>query len=243
MVTGTYEFIVPVSGLRLEQIGIAYPHPSVEKIVLDTHDEKQITVVFHLTDVFTEEVADAVARDILASIINRLAFELDLSIGEPHLSGFSLPKDASGSSYTVSKSVLAMWDVLAPTIVVDAPRQQELAMLLEQPFARADLQSAYRFAINQSDAVARFMFLYNILLQLHNDEQGQVDDFFRVRTVSISQSPRPDKPHIMETVYTRLRNEVSHTRAGVTPDQTRTEIAANVAAFQALEKVAISQAV
>jgi hypothetical protein len=211
--------------------------------VLETQDDKRMTVVFHLTDVFTEEEADAVTRDVLSSIINRLAFELNLSIGEPHLSGFSLPKDPSASFYTVSKSVLAIWDVLAPAIVPDATRRQELAKLLERPFARADLFSAYRFAVNQSDDVARFMFLYNILLQLHNDDQGQVDNFIRVETPTVSQRPRPDKPQITETVYTRLRNEVSHTRAGVTPDRTRTEIAANVVAFQALVKDAISQAV
>lgn len=97
MATGTYEFTVPVAGLRLEQTEVANSHPSVEKIVIETQDDERMSVVFHLIDIFTETEADAITRGILDSITNRLAFELDLSIGEPHLKGFSLHKDASGS--------------------------------------------------------------------------------------------------------------------------------------------------
>lgn len=243
MATGTYEFIVPVAGLRLEQTKVANLHPSVEKIVVETQDDEQMAVIFHLTNVFTEAEANAVTRDILASIINRLAFELDLSIGEPHLKSSSLPKDASGSSHTFSTSLLVTWNVVAPVVVPDSTRRQELAKLLEQPYRRPDLHSAYRFAGNQSDAVTRFMFLYNILLQLHNDRQKQVDNFIRQETPTVSLSPRPDKPRIVETVYTRLRNQVGHIRAGIPPEQTRTEIEDNVAALQKLVKVAISRVV
>lgn len=242
MATGTYEFIVPVAGLRLEQTKVANLHPSVEKIVVETQDDEQMAVIFHLTNVFTEAEANAVTRDVLASIINRLAFELDLSIGEPHLKSFSLPKDASSSSHTVSTSLLATWNVLAPVVVPDSTRRQELAKLLEQPYRRPDLHSAYRFAGSQSDAVTRFMFLYSILLQLH-DYQEQVDNFIRQETPTVSLSPRPDKPRIVETVYTRLRNQVGHKRAGIPPEQTRTEIEDNVAALQKLVKVAISREV
>lgn len=87
------------------------------------------------------------------------------------------------------------------------------------------------------------MFLYNILLQLHNDNQGQGDNFIRGEIPTVSQSPSPRNPSVMETTYTRLRNEVGHIRAGVTPEQTRTEIEGNVAGLQALVKVAISRVV
>ncbi len=243
MATGTYELIVPVAGLRLERTEVANLHPRVEKIVIETQDDERMIVVFHLIDVFTDADADAITTSVLASIINRLAFELNLSIGEPHLSGFSLPKDPSASSHTVSKSLLVTWDVVEPAIVPDAPRRQELAKLLEQPYTRPDLYSAYRFAVSQSDAVARFMFPYNILLQLHNDSQNQVDNFIRGEEPTVLQTPSPRNPSIMETVYTRLRNEVAHTRARTTPERTHTEIENNVAALLALAKVAISRVV
>jgi hypothetical protein len=105
------------------------------------------------------------------------------------------------------------------------------------------LYSAYRFAGNQKDHVARFMFLYNILLQLKGDKQQQVDDFIRSELPSVPESPRPDRPNKMETVYTRLRNQVGHVRSGTTSEQTRKEIEDNVTAFQELVRTAISRVV
>ena len=60
MATGTYAFTVPVAGLRLEQTEVANSHPSVEKIVIETQDDERMSVVFHLTDIFTETEADAI---------------------------------------------------------------------------------------------------------------------------------------------------------------------------------------
>jgi hypothetical protein len=105
------------------------------------------------------------------------------------------------------------------------------------------LYTAYRFAGFQNDPVARFMFFYNILLQLHNDSQKQIDDFIRKEMTNIPQSPRPDKPRLIETIYTRLRNEVGHTRTGATSEQTSKEIKENVMGLQTLVKAAISRVV
>lgn len=244
MATGTVEYIAPVAGVRFAPIEVSSSHPAVDKIVVETQGSDQIKFVFHLTDVFTDTDANDIAGDILDSIINRLAIELDRSIGQPHMRGFSLPKDASGSSYTVSTSRRILWNVAAPTMTLRDERRQELASLLEQPLARPDLYSAYRVAVNQSDHVARFMFLYSILLQLQPDDaQKYVDSFIRREMPNVLQSPRPDKPNVNETIFTRLRNEVAHRRPGTTSEQTRREIQENIAAFQTLVRTAIEHAV
>ncbi len=62
MATGTYEFTVPVAGLRLEQTEVANSHPSVEKIVIETQDDERMSIVFHLTDIFTETEVDAITK-------------------------------------------------------------------------------------------------------------------------------------------------------------------------------------
>lgn len=49
------------------------------------------------------------------------------------------------------------------------------------------LHSAYRFASNQADPISRFMFLYNILLELNGDNQKQVDDFIRSEVPGVPQ--------------------------------------------------------
>ncbi len=239
MATGSVEYSAPIASVRFAPIEVPNPHPSVEKFVVEA-DSEQLKVVLHLVDVFTDANANAIAVDILASIINRLAFELNVSIGEPHMTGVTLPKNASGTLHTVSKSVHSTYGIAAPTLTLGEDKRQELAELLEQPTARADLYSVFRFAANQRDAVARFMFLYNILLQLHDDDQKRLDHFVRQQDPKVPQSPRPDRSSVTETVYTRLRNQVGHRRSGTTPRQTRSEIEANVGSFQELVRTAIS---
>jgi len=242
MATGTIEFVAPIAGLRLHPIDASNSHPAVEKIVVETRDDKRLRIIFHLVDVFTFEEAEAIAEGILPSIVNRLAFYRNVRVGEPHFTGGSLPKDASGSSYTVTNSIRIRDSVVAD-IAPNETGRRELARLLEEPYTHNELYSAYRFAGNQSDAVARFMFLYNILLQLHNDSQREVDDFIRGEMPSVPQSPSPHNPSVVETVYTRLRNEVGHRRLRTAPEQARTEIEGNVAALQELVKTAIWRAI
>ncbi len=241
MATGTIEFAAPIAGLRFMPIEVSSPHPAAEKIVLKAQDDERMNIVFHLTDVFDFEEAAAIANAILPSIINRLAFYRNVPIGEPYSMGGTLPKDASGSSYTVRSDRLLMWDQAVPVLTLGDDKRQELARLLEQPYTHHHLYSAYRFAGNQKDHVARFMFLYNILLQLNSDKQQQVDYFIRSEMPSVPQSPRPDRTNMIETVYTRLRNEVGHRRPGTTPEQTHKEIQDNVVAFQELVRTAISR--
>ncbi len=241
MATGTIEFAVPVVGLRLEQIEVSNWHPAVEKVVLETQDGERLRIVFHLINVFTFEDAEAIADGILPSIVNRLAFYRNTRVGDPYFTGGSLPKDTSGSSYTVTGTVRIRGNSAMAVDTPSATERREIARLLEEPYTHNELYSAYRFASNQSDAVARFMFFYNVLLQLHNDNQGHVDTFIRQEEPNVPQSTSPHKPSVMETVYTRLRNEVSHRRTKTTPEQTRTEIEGNVAALQQLVKTAISR--
>jgi hypothetical protein len=239
MASGTITYIAPIESVRLlAPIKVSHPHWKVEKIVVETQGSEQIKVVFHLTDVFTDTDAKDIAKNILDSVLARIAFELDRSIGHPYMKGFTLPKDATGSSYTAQSSVRALWSVAAATITLSDESLQELARSLEQPSARPDLYSAYRFAVSQSDPVARFMFLYNIMLALHNDKQPQVDSFICGKVPKVPQRLNPKGR--METVYTCLRNEVGHAR-GTPPKRTREEIQENLAAFQKLVKTAIAK--
>jgi hypothetical protein len=243
MATGSVTYVAPVESVRFASLEVSNPHPAVEKILVESEDSERIQVVFHLRDVFTETEANAIAEDIVASIINRLAFELNRGICQPYMKGSSLPKDASGSSYTVSNSAGILWDVATATITLGDESRHKLARLLEQPLARPDLYSAYRFAINENDDVARFMFLYNILLQLNHDKQARVEAFIRevIPDVEEYEDPRSNKIG-KETVFTRLRNEVGHARKGTTPEQTRALIEGHVAALQTLVRTAISHA-
>jgi hypothetical protein len=241
MATGTVEYAAPIAGLQLEPIEISNSHPAVEKIVIETQDGKQLRITFHLADVFALEDAQPIVEGILPSIVNRLAFHQNVPIREPYFTGASLPKDASGTSHRVIADAILLWDSAAPVLTLGEDKCGELARLLEQPHEDHDLYTLYRSSINQSDPVARFMFLYSILLQLHDDKQRQVDDFIREEAPNVPQSSSPKGR--VETVFTRLRNEVGHSRVGTTPELTRREIKENVIGLQNLVRKALMRVV
>jgi len=67
----------------------------------------------------------------------------------------------------------------------------------------------------------------------------QVDDFIRKIDPNVVQTQRPNNPRIIETVYTRLRNEMSHTRPKADILNTKNEINQNVSGFANIVKKAI----
>jgi hypothetical protein len=93
-----------------------------------------------------------------------------------------------------------------------------------------------RSARQSMSPAEEFIHLYNILQMLSSpdDDQADVDAFIRREEPTV-----PHKPGVMETVYARLRNEISHTRAGVNLDKTKAEMADRLGGLVALTKRAI----
>ena len=84
------------------------------------------------------------------------------------------------------------------------------------------------------------MHLYNLLLMMFNDKQADVDAFIVGEEPAVPRTQRPNKSAgVMETVYTRLRNEFAHKRAGVNLEDTKTEMANRVGGLVTLTKRAI----
>ena len=90
------------------------------------------------------------------------------------------------------------------------------------------------------DDIARFLFLYNMLLQFVGDRQESVDrEIKKVYPDVPMNSVKRNGKIIEETVYTRLRNEVGHKRSGTSFMQTRGGIRANVNKLQDIVKMII----
>ncbi len=57
------------------------------------------------------------------------------------------------------------------------------------------------------------MHLYNVLLMVLGDNQALVDQFILAEEPTVTRTPRPDKPAVMETTYSRLRtNSLTNAR-------------------------------
>jgi len=240
MTTGTINYYALSSGLELDEIEVSNAHPKVEKITIKTENSDRISIIFTLSNVYSSEEAGSIGNEIVNVLLDRLAIEFDIPIEEPHCSGMSLPSDESGKRHIVTGSHVVLNDILEGDIRPGQERIENLRQKLESEAPpRNQYLSLYRFSAKQRDPLARFMFLYNVLLLLNGDLQKNVDAFIKSCDPGVPQSPRPDKPTIIETIYTRLRNEISHCRNSVVPEHTTKEIVDNVAAFQLIVKTAI----
>ena len=79
------------------------------------------------------------------------------------------------------------------------------------------------------------MLLYWILLQLNNDKQQQVETQIKRFEPTVPRTPSP-KNNEPETIYTRLRNELAHSRDGVAPQKTWCEIQTQVGGLAEIVK-------
>ena len=94
---------------------------------------------------------------------------------------------------------------------------------------KQDYEELYRVAMQSVDGVDRYMSLYRILSLLNPNQTGKedqqfVDIFIEQQSTERRTHQRPDKPHIRETIYSKLRNEVGHARQGVDLAVTRQEM-------------------
>src|SRR5690606_26186500 len=92
----------------------------------------------------------------------------------------------------------------------------------------------FRSAMLSTSPVEQYMHLYNLLLMLYSDSQADVDAFIVIEEPAVSQTPHPIKKNANETLYTRLRNEFAHVRAGVNMAMTKQEMGDQVGGLRAL---------
>lgn len=100
-----------------------------------------------------------------------------------------------------------------------------------------DLSSLHMFydSANVKEPIGRFISLYTLLLHIYSDKQGKVDRAILKIDSSVCQFRYPHKPGF-ETIFTRLRNELSHKRKGVNILKTHIEIKANIDRFEQIVK-------
>jgi hypothetical protein len=103
--------------------------------------------------------------------------------------------------------------------------------------ASYDLERLKRlnFACGIAEPIGRFVALYALLLSEGGDRQSEVDRLILEFDPNTQQIPSP-KNGKLETLYTRLRNELAHVRATSNVFSTHDEIELHLTRFQWLVK-------
>jgi hypothetical protein len=166
-------------------------------------------------------------------------FEFGVPVLQPRNCGHQLPtKDGMGPR-VINARPLPFPSPRNPV----TPSDDRLKQVHTISLGLTDVVSMYlrqfSFANSESDAISRFSFLYNLLLQMSDDGgQPEVDSQILNIAPDCEQTISP-KSAKYETVYTRLRNELGHKRKGVNYSQTKSEIRSKVVEFSEIVKKCI----
>jgi hypothetical protein len=117
--------------------------------------------------------------------------------------------------------------------------ERQLSVVKNEPY-----KGLYKAALQNTDSVARFMFLYSILFDvLKAAVQSDVDKYIRSQTGYDSNEDRKStrNPTKMETIFTWLRNQVGHTQTDSEINQINSLIQTIINNFSNIVKEAISK--
>ncbi len=249
MYQGQVDYTAKIQGTIFEPFEIEGACQSVSRILLEATTEGDLKISFFVSDVESANDACRLTQGTVVDIIDKLSFELGVPISNPQLSGATVTHEIESEKGSNSK-ILDVHGIDTVTFSCRVEIVQKLGLeainntrtfLKKKDISNFRYFPVFRSALNNDDPVVRFMMLYKILLHKFGDNQREVDQFIRVSEPGVPETPRPDKPEIMETVYTRLRNEIGHVRPSAVPEQTRNEIANWVNHLVGLVKKAIEQ--
>jgi len=227
MNTGSVNFSAKTSGLMVDEFSTESGHPSIDSLSCSINEDEIVNITVELIDVYAEGWPDSTIVEEVQQFIDVLSFEFDSPISSLRHSGHSLKKDDGSGLSQVSASFASLWDIAEATL---KPGSHSLSQFKKR-FKDHRLSSSMRLyssAIQQEDPIARFMFLYNIILTLSGDLQATVDSNILEVSPDTPITVSPFKTDIEETLYTRLRNEIAHNRVGAEFGATSNEVRSSV---------------
>jgi hypothetical protein len=141
-------------------------------------------------------------------------FELDVPIWELKISSYSLPK-RGGSRNTKIYAGPITFKLPVKSKCIDQQQIENIEYLCSSVGdEELMLLRLFSFANSEREAISRYSYLYNVMLQICGDKQANVDMQIMDIKPSTVQTVSP-KNGKYETIYTRLRNELAHKRDGV----------------------------
>ncbi len=243
MYRGTVSFLARIKGNGLTFPSLVFnpSEPGVEKVEIEGPNGDEIRTTVHLASVASHDDGKALAEKVNTAASNRIAFNHLIAIENARITSHEfLALDPQPGVLTPAAAFyfLNSWAVRRPPIGVAAAELKTELELTSPPGEHN--YGLFRSARQSSSAVEEFMHLYNILLMIFNDSQADVDASIVREDPAVPQTQHPLKAFgVMETVYTRLRNELAHKRPGVNLNNTKGEMANRLGELIALTKRAI----
>jgi hypothetical protein len=245
MFKGTVEFAARIkgNGLTFPRCAFSPTEAGVDKVEIEGPSGEEIRSIVYVTCVAFPADGMVLAVKVNTAALNRIAFIHNIAIENARSTGeqFSPLQTQGGDHVLVAATGHYYLVGSAPNLTVGLSAEQ-IKRELEQATPPGERNyGLFRSARQSVGPVEEFMHLYNILLMLFNDRQADVDNFIVGEDHAVLQTPSPRTLGLMETDYTRLRNELAHPRVGVDLDDTKAQMASRLGALITLVKRAIEQ--
>lgn len=215
--------------------------PSIDCITLQSDETNGMKLSVSICDVTTQEEGSRAALNEAERILDIIAFERHIAIAQPRIASQSFqPIREPKGQHTISVGMTLHMKCNAAVV-----SRVDCSTIANQILNSAPVsllyKSMFRGAVRSKGGVERFMHLYNLLMMLHCDHQGRLDQFIRSQEPNVPDTPSPHLKGVNETVYTRLRNELGHHRAGGDLERTKQEMHQQVGQLLLHVRTAIMQ--
>ena len=228
-------------------------HPNVTGIVFEKITridplDAEWHMTIHVGAVFSIQEVQQIGSAIRDNIFDILSLELNTRISEVRLVNQGLtPKAGEGA---ITHPLAPRPQLTATCSSGDYPLSSTDIQNIQDALARTSslkkrsLLRLFRIAIGADEPLVRFLILYLTLEILHNGSQIKIDKFIMRDSPNTSQTrdPRKEKKGVLETVYTRLRNEIAH-RDSFALDATGAEIGNCIDEFQKIVNEAVRKCI
>jgi hypothetical protein len=229
------------TGLKLQEIKLHNNHPKVEEITISTDDScKLIIAEITLKDICNEEEAIEIGDKLINVLLDQIAIEYDISTGNAER--YSCNKKVQQEGNHLDLCMLPFSFSSCGTS--NTPLENQLNTLKDRlkkvPIEININLQKYRSCLSNKDTIAKFMLLYNLLLVIAGETQAKAEELI------VEYEPEAENTKMLneftkklETVYTRLRNEIAHSKKGCSAEKTRSEIDFCINKFQEIVRKAV----
>lgn len=244
-------------GKTFEPFSCSVTHKTIKELFFekadpDNHSDSTFWMTFNFGPISSLEEAQNISDSIKEQILDKLSFELGVKIEKARLIEHNVnPRPGEGMHFNIILPALQVHGTISSEprklVATEIVKIQEIVKK-EANDKQNTLLKLYRHALNIDDIGAQFLMLYLILdiMTAKNDQSNQTDIDNLILSIdpSTPQSPHPLKRNSLETIYTKLRNEMIHREfdhQGATVDHatTRDEMLNWIDKFRKIVKAAI----
>ncbi|MBF0591600.1 MAG: hypothetical protein HQL02_05880 [Nitrospirae bacterium] len=203
-----------------------------------------ILITFYLGPVSSIDEAQTICNEKIEDVLNTLSLTLGIPFSSEGIIGCNVIPKAAKPNEMYLNAIFPAFKGGGTAYSDKKLREEEIKEIIDKLPCLTSYSytnnkmvlEVFKSALNINNEIAKFMFLYLILMILHGDnKQKQVEEYIKKIEPNVELTPDPRNNDKDETVYTKIRNSITHDRK-ISPEQILQEITGKALVFK-LQKI------